>query len=124
MIIKPLFLTMAGIPATHYLIPFDTSKLVMCPPILLCVLLFKQAQNFLDHLPVFQANGQEDGFHGPWIGHVDSGAGVHFGTVERAGECLLVFLAQSPPKWLQPFPLRFHDMAQWQAMFIDHSIEL
>jgi hypothetical protein len=30
---------------------------------LIAGLRFKQPQNLLDHLPVFQADGQEDGFH-------------------------------------------------------------
>ncbi len=63
---------------------------------------------------MFQADGQEDGFHGPGIGHVDSGAGVHFGPVEKAVECLLVFFAQGPPKWFQPFPFSFNNV--WNGL--------
>jgi hypothetical protein len=35
---------------------------------------------------------------------------MHFGPVKRAVKRFLIFLAQSPPKWLQPFPFRFHAM--------------
>jgi hypothetical protein len=34
------------------------------------------------------------------MGDVDSGAGVHFGPVKEAVKRLLVFFAQSQPKWL------------------------
>jgi hypothetical protein len=46
------------------------------------LLLFDLLQDFLDHLSVFQADGQEDSFHWPRIGHVDSGTGMHFGPVK------------------------------------------
>ena len=75
----------------------------------LCLLFFEPAQDLLDHLPVFQADGQEDGFHWPGMGHADSGAGVHFGPVKEAIERLLVFFAQSPPKGFQSFPFGFHN---------------
>ena len=32
---------------------------------------FEQSQNLLNHLPVFQADGQEDGFHRPGTSHVN-----------------------------------------------------
>ena len=65
----------------------------------LLLLLFELAQDLLDHLPLFQADGQEDGFHWAGIGHVDSGTGMHFGPVKEAVKRLLVFLAQAPPEW-------------------------
>jgi len=63
------------------------------------LLLLQPSQDFLDYLPLFQADGQKNGFHRSGIGHVDSGAVVHFGPVKEAVECLLVFLAKGPPKW-------------------------
>jgi hypothetical protein len=36
--------------------------------------------------------------------------GMKFGPVKEAIKHLLVFFAQSPPKWFQPFPFRFPDM--------------
>ena len=69
----------------------------------------KLAEDLFDDISLFQANGREDGFHGPGIGHVDPGAGVHFGPVEKAVESLLIFFAQGPPEWLQPFRFGFHE---------------
>jgi hypothetical protein len=55
-------------------------------------------------LPVFRADGQKDSFYRPGTLHVNSGASMHFGPVKEAIKRLLVFLAQSPPEWPQPFP--------------------
>ena len=33
---------------------------------------------------MFQADGQEDGVHRPGMGHVNPGAGMHFGPVKEA----------------------------------------
>ena len=43
------------------------------------VLLFEFAQDLFDHLPVFQTDGQKNGFHWPGMSHVNSGTGVQFG---------------------------------------------
>jgi hypothetical protein len=68
------------------------------------------AQNLLDPLPGFQADGQKDGFHGPGMRHVNPGACRQFSPGKEAVKCLLVFFAQSPPKWFPPFPFRFKNM--------------
>ena len=47
--------------------------------------------------PCSRQIGHADGFHRPGIGHINSGAGMHFGPVKEAVKCLLAFLAQSPP---------------------------
>jgi hypothetical protein len=60
---------------------------------------------------VFQTDGQKDGFHWPGMSYVNSGMGMKFGPVKEAIKRLLVFLAQSPPKWFPPVPFRFQDMA-------------
>ena len=75
------------------------------------LLVLELGQDLLDHLSVFQADGNQDGVHWPGIGHVDSGAGVHFGPVEEAIERLLIFFAQSSSKRFQPFTFGFHNMA-------------
>jgi len=77
-------------------------------------LLFKQPQNLLDHLPVFQEDGQEDGVHRPGTGHVNPGAGMHFGPVKKTVKRLLVFLAQSPPESPKLLPFPFHNLAKSQ----------
>jgi hypothetical protein len=79
----------------------------MCPDNRLSLPFFELTQNLLDHLPVLQADGEKDGFHGPGMSHVNSGAGMHFGPVKEAIKRLLVFFAQSPPKWFPPFPFGF-----------------
>jgi hypothetical protein len=78
----------------------------------LCLLLFEQAQNLLDHFPVFQADGQKNGFHGPGTSHVHSGTGMKFSPVKKTVKCLLVFFAQSTPKWFPPFPFGFQNMTE------------
>jgi len=53
----------------------------------------KLIQSLLDQLLVFQPNGYKDGFHWPRASHVNSGAGVQFGPVEKPVKDLLVFFA-------------------------------
>jgi hypothetical protein len=60
------------------------------------LLILELAQDLLDQLSVFQADGNQDGVPWPGTGHVDSGAGVHFGPVKEAVEGLLVFFARGP----------------------------
>ncbi len=61
--------------------------------------------------PLFLADGQDDGFHRPGVGHVDPGAGVQLGSVKEAFKHLLVFLAQCPPERLRSFLFGFQDVA-------------
>ncbi len=69
--------------------------------------LVELAQDLLDHLLVFQADGKEDCFHGKGMGLVHCGMGVKLCPVEEAVKRLLVFLAQGPaetfPGFLFPF---------------------
>jgi hypothetical protein len=76
------------------------------------IFLFELTQNLLDHLPVFQTDGQKDGFHWPGTSHVNSSMGMEFGPVEKAIEGLLVFFAQSPSKGFPPFPFGFQNMPE------------
>ncbi len=46
--------------------------------------LLELIQDLLDHLPVFQADGQKDGFHRPGMSHVNSGTGLKFGPAKVA----------------------------------------
>ena len=51
---------------------------------------------------MFQADGQEDGVHRPGIGHVNPGAGMHFGPVKKAVKRLLSSLLKARRKGIWP----------------------
>jgi hypothetical protein len=36
--------------------------------------------------------------------------GMKFGPIKKPIKCVLVFFAQSPPKWFSPFTLGFQNM--------------
>lgn len=64
-------------------------------------------ENITEHFLLFQANGHENGFHWPGTSHVNPGSRMEFGSVEKAVKGLLVFLAQTLPKWFPPFTFGF-----------------
>jgi hypothetical protein len=58
--------------------------------------------NIAEHFFVFQADGEENCFQWPGMRHINSGTGMHFGPVEKATKCLLVFIIQTLAKLLPP----------------------
>jgi hypothetical protein len=64
------------------------------------------------HFFVFETDGQENGFQGQWMRHVDCGRGVEFGPVKKAVKRFLVFFAQTFAELFPPSPLRFQNMTE------------
>ena len=72
----------------------------------LCVPFLELTQDIAQHFFVFQAEGKENCFQWPGMGHVKGGREMEFGPVEKAIKGLLIFFAQ-PLSKLLPLPCSF-----------------